>query len=553
MKRYRIEQHAVMELEWTARREHADPFASVELDLIVRDPRGRERIVPAFWSGGAVWRARYSSSVLGEHGYRTRSSDALDAGLHAQEGVIEVGRTTRQDPLSRHGPIRIGPDERHFVHEDGSPFLWLADTWWLAFVRRFRWPDDVRALTADRVGRGFSVVQLVAGLYPEMPAFDERGEGDAGWPWRAGFESINPDWWDAADLRLSWIVDAGIVPCVVGAWGFYLPWLGMERMRRHWRYLVARWGAYPVVWCLAGEARLPWYDSLFQPEQAALAQGQATGWAEIARYVRAIDPYERPLSVHPSPGDGSLSSYDIFEDRTLFDFVMLQTGHWDRESFEQTLATLQASLHRSPDKPVLNSEVCYEGILGSNWQDTQRFLFWTHMLSGAAGHSYGAQGVWGLNDGTFVGHVGAWSDATWLDAHRLPGSRQVGIGRRFLERFDWQRFEPHPEWVEPHWTAEHRQLPYAAGIGREVRVIYLPSGALVDSGGSRFPLAEIRLCDLEPNGEYSSRYFNPRTGADLPEALISADELGEVTLRGRSPLNANPTMEDWVLVLRRMG
>ena len=31
-----------------------------------------------------------------------------------------------------------------------------------------------------------------------------------------------------------------------------------------------------------------------------------------------------------------------------------------------------------------------------NYADAQRFVFWTGMLSGAAGHTYGADGVWQL-------------------------------------------------------------------------------------------------------------------------------------------------------------
>ncbi len=550
MKRYYVERHAVLELAWPGHGKHADAFTSLELDVLVQEPGGRRRVVPAFWDGGTTWRARYSSAALGEHRFTTHCSDTSDSGLHGREGIIEVVPGTRRDLLSQHGPVRVGGDGRHFEHEDGTPFLYLADTWWLAFVGRFRWPEQFRALTADRVERGFSVVQVVAGLYPEMPAFDPRGEGDAGWPWYEGYTSMNPAWWDAADLRIGWLVQSGLVPCVVGSWGFYLPWMGVDRMRRHWRYLVARWGAYPVVWCLAGEARLPWYESLFQPEQPALAREQAAGWEEVARYVRAVDPFQRPLSVHPSPGDGSFSSYDILEDHSLFDFVMLQTGHWDRESFERTLMTLQECLERSPDKPVLNAEVCYEGILGSNWQDTQRFLFWTHMLSGAAGHSYGAQGLWAFNDGSFVGEVGAWSDATWMDAYQLPGSRQLGLGRRFLERYEWQRLEPHPEWVEPHWTAGHYQLPYSAEIPGSVRLIYFPGSALVGDG-SRFPLAHISVSGLEPKSTYSAHYFDPRTGVDLPSFEVIADASGRWEHRGRSPLNANPSMEDWLLVLER--
>ena len=51
----------------------------------------------------------------------------------------------------------------------------------------------------------------------------------------------------------------GITPCIVGAWGYFMPWMGVEKVKAHWRYLIARYGAWPVVWCAAGEANLPWY------------------------------------------------------------------------------------------------------------------------------------------------------------------------------------------------------------------------------------------------------------------------------------------------------
>jgi len=37
--------------------------------------------------------------------------------------------------------------------------------------------------------------------------------------------------------------------------------MGIEKMKKHWRYLIARYGAYPVVWCLAGEGIMPYYLS----------------------------------------------------------------------------------------------------------------------------------------------------------------------------------------------------------------------------------------------------------------------------------------------------
>jgi hypothetical protein len=38
-------------------------------------------------------------------------------------------------------------------------------------------------LAEDRKRKGFNVVQIVAGLYPDMHPFDPRGANEAGFPW----------------------------------------------------------------------------------------------------------------------------------------------------------------------------------------------------------------------------------------------------------------------------------------------------------------------------------------------------------------------------------
>ena len=47
--------------------------------------------------------------------------------------------------------------------------------------------------------------------------------------------------------------------------------------------------------------------------------------------------------------------------------------------------------------PVLIGEVCYEGIQEASRQEVQRFMFWSALLSGTAGHTYGANGIWQVN------------------------------------------------------------------------------------------------------------------------------------------------------------
>jgi hypothetical protein len=161
-------------------------------------------------------------------------------------------------------------------------------------------------------------VQIVAGLYPDMPQFDARGANEAGFLWEAGYARISPAYFDMADLRLEYLVSKGIAPCIVGCWGYYLPILGEKKMKQHWCNIVARWGSLPVFWCLAGEGSMPYYLSKNHEQDAAM---QKHGWSEIGRYIRSIDPSHHPITIHPST-----AARATVDDPSVLDFDMLQTG-----------------------------------------------------------------------------------------------------------------------------------------------------------------------------------------------------------------------------------
>ncbi|HEX3727062.1 MAG TPA: DUF4038 domain-containing protein [Pirellulales bacterium] len=444
----------MVELSFTSNKNYPDPFHEVQLDALVTAPDGSSLRVPGFWAGGQTWKVRYSSPTVGVHRLRTECSDAANASLHGVSEQVEVVAYQGDNPLYQHGALRVAADRRHFEHRDGTPFLWLADTWWMGLCERIGWPAEFQALAADRREKGFNVVQIVAGLYPDMPAFDERGRNEAGFPWEKDYSRIRPDYFDAADKRIVQLVDSGIVPCVVGAWGYHLPWLGVERMKQHWRYLVARYGALPAVWCIAGEGDMPYYLSQDKEQDKAF---QRAGWSEVAAYVRALDPFHHLLTIHPVQ-----SARQTVLDPAVLDFDMLQTGHGDRASIAPTVKIVRASHAAWPPLPTVVGEVCYEGILNTCFDDVQRFMVWSSLLAGNAGHTYGANGIWQLNrEGQPYGlspHGGTWGATPWNQAMKLPGSRQVGLAKRFLERFPWQQFEPHNDWAtaapapERSWT-----------------------------------------------------------------------------------------------------
>ena len=175
---------------------------------------------------------RYSSRLTGNHRFQTECSDSSNTGLHGVRGELTVTPYTGNNPLLLHGAIQVAQDRRHFAHADATPFFWLGDTWWMGLVKRLGWPEDFQQLTADRRDKGFSVIQIVAGLYPDMPAFDERGLGDNGFPWEKLYTRIRPEYFDEADKRIEHLVEQGLVPCILGTWGYYLPWLGTEKIDR---------------------------------------------------------------------------------------------------------------------------------------------------------------------------------------------------------------------------------------------------------------------------------------------------------------------------------
>ena len=543
---------------------YQDIFNDIEVDVLVTGADATQLRLPAFWAGNDEFVVRFAAPTPGRYTWESICSNPDDAGLHGQTGEIDVAAYTGNLSLYQHGKLRAAASGRTLEHVDGTPFFWLGDTWWMGLTTRLDWPHGFTALLRDRVAKGYNVAQIVAGPLPDFDATDAAWHpeqaNEAGHSWEEGWTRINPAFYDCADQRFSAMVEHGVVPCIVGMWGFYLPFMGVERVKKHWRNLVARYGAYPVVWCLCGEVNMPTYSST--PDEITERRAmQERGWTDIARYVRELDPYHNPLTAHPSYPD----SRAMLHDESLLDIDMLQTGHSGFHSLQPTVETEIRCLAQQPPMPTLNSEVCYEGIMGSSWQEVQRFLFWSSITSGSAGHTYGAQGIWCMNSRNqpFTGSTVCWGDGVWEDVMHLPGSSHVGVGKQFFLRYPWWRFLPRFEPLLP----AGRLSAFATGIPGAVAVYYIPFVAGV-------PEALLGICatwsghpgpiTIEPGANYTGYYFNPRTGAEVPVGGASNTmENKHFRPRGSRRVTgaiepddngqwippAKPTMEDWVLVL----
>jgi len=351
----------------------------------------------------------------------------------------------------------------------------------------------------------------------------------------------------------------------VSMWGYYYTLMGAERVRQHWRNLVARYAAFPVIFCIAGEVNLPPITVHLPPlpgdDPSAMAparEEQLTGWSAAAHDVRRIDPWHNPITAHPAHPDVRR----VLPDASALDINMIQSSHWGwhipttkirrfidevlgleqpiRFGFDGTLALTEEAVAMEPAMVVVNGEPCYEGILGSNWQEVQRFLFWSGMLSGLAGFTYGAQGIWQMNSSTQPELIRPrWGVGTWQDAMHYAGGRQIAQAGPLLRRLEWWRLRPI---VGPDVLAAGRRSVLGASSER-VAVYYLPSEVLAEEWGGVRGLS----IDVAGFAGATARFIDPRNLAEETIAPLDPDDAGRWTVP------ATPTMEDWLLVLEAPG
>lgn len=504
----------VFETSFESSKDYQNPFMEVEVDVLFSNGK-KEWKVPAFWDGGKTWKVRFSAPEKGTYTYWAVATDPSNKGLNTEELTLKVTGYKGDNPLYKHGPIHVADDQRHFAHADGTPFFWLGDTWWKGLAGRLTW-EGFQKLTADRKAKGYTVVHIIGGgPFPDEMLFDERWKNEGGWPYEKDFVSVNPEYFQYADRRFQHLVQEGIVPVVVGAWGWHRGYISNEAIDggegkwfyRHWRYLIARYGAYPVIWITAGEMRHPYLE-------------------KVAKYVRDTDPYRRLLAMH-APGIPQMQSgRKALNNDAYCDFDFMQTAHNDWASAPITVSSLTAAYSKTPIMPVVNSEVVYEWHKDQGRHDIQRYMFWVCMLSGAAGHSYGAGGIWQMNTPEVHGSD-SYEKIPWFVAMHYPGCAQIARGKKLLEEYDWWRFEPHLEWVEPHssahtepsaeWYDNHKKwaemkgradLPFAAGIPGDVRFIYIP-------GKDTYDLKAPVVRHLEPDVDYRAFLFEPMWGGRI--------------------------------------
>ena len=123
-------------------------------------------------------------------------------------------------------------------------------------------------------------------------------------------------------------------------------------------------------------------------------------------------------------------------------------------------------------------------------------------------------------------------DEPWDVAAQFPGAQQVGWGKALFERYDWWRLEPHPEWVEPHWTPEQYRLPFAAYIPGELAIVYVPT-LIRDRRDSAHQWISPSVGHLDPVRAVGGVLVLPSTGHEEPIPALRSPRTGHGCRRSR--------------------
>jgi hypothetical protein len=441
------------------------PYVTVVFAGEGGEAKGRRYVVSGFWDGGQTWKTRFAPPVPGLWSYRSVSRDP---GLNGEAGsftCVGWSEVEKEANPTRRGFVRVcrtGPRPgRHFEYADGTPFLWLGDTWWNWTKRGIRF-ETFRKLVDDRAAKGFNVGQLFFAAN--------------GWSRSSSLldETCNvPDLEHIRNVErmIAYANSKGITVWIHGWWSRrdLAEQVGPEKIARWWRYLVHRLGAYNVIWVLAGEYNMWDYGGL-----------GVDFWQDLGRMIDEEDAYERIIGVHPTPpgwqgGEEApqWSTAEVLHQQGWLDYNQSQTGHGKWRN-ELTPWIVQQAYRRDPAKPIVVTEPWYEFVEGNPPAADVRFGGWSAILSGAAGHSYGGGHVWRAHVPEAPAGRGAWplEEGFETDTLDYPGARSLSFMVKFLRSIDWWLLEPHPELVLENPSQ------YCAAVPGKEYVVYLRWGGV---------------------------------------------------------------------------
>lgn len=378
-------------------------------------------------------------------------------------------------------PGRLYVDNHiHRYSDTGSPFLWMADTFWTAWHRQ---PSDFSNYCVTRKNQGFSVIQVFCYVANSYWPDAYRRAYDGSYPFNGGNPlSWNASYWNimkncaqvAAANNLFFCLMIGCPGRSEEDWKLY----GTSDAY-NWGYKIGEHfrGMNNMMFGLTLDRHADYNDHWGISEFRAEAEGLANGWnnSGTPNYSTLF------ITLHPNGDSRSTSAYWHNEPSNYMN------AHQEWGAMQNVYNTSIADYWKTPYKPSAMVEGCYESYGGTDYG----FQITPLMINQQAMHCFFA-GVG--NTYAFWEH---WFDVSEYNA---PGAQNMArIG-------SWIRSRP---WHT--WTPDQSIFVSGEGSGttRKVAVrnpdsltwhVYFPNGS-----GS----ATLSLDKLGSGASVTGTWWNP--------------------------------------------
>jgi hypothetical protein len=415
--------------------------------------------------------------------------------------------------------LKVSPNGRYFIDQEGKPFFYLGDTCWLLFQRLNR--EEVDDYLKDRAGKGFTVIQayVLRGLGKKHPdgnssLLDATPLLDRD-PTRP-----NEEFFKNVDYVVNRANELGLVMGLVTAKSWHVnehPEKVFDEKNAYTfgKFLGSRYKNNAVMWFPGG-------DSPPGKDEAV--------WVAMAKGLKDGSEGRHLVCYH---GQGGTSSSDWFHKADWLDFNSIQSGHgWAAPTYQR----VSRDFGLSPAKPTVDMEPSYENHpTGAKTpridsHQVRKGSYWA-LLAGAAGHGYGALDLFWLykdSDEPFPRN----GFQHWRKALAYEGSRQVGLMRQLFELRPWYKLVPDQSVISSGQGDGEDHIRAARADDGSFVLAYLPHGGKVG----------IHMDKLTGN-TVKARWFDPRNG--------KWQDIGEYPNTGSREFAApsKGDHDDWALVL----
>ncbi len=476
-----IKQWGVFEKVLTSTNSYSNvqKYKNVILSATFNGPDGVSYIVPGFWDGGIIWRIRFSPPVPGQWSYTINSSDdQLDSS--ANDGGFTVESPSVADITANpnyRGFLKISPNRRYLTYADGTPFFWMGGTIWDGNSKNMPYETDFKTYVDNRKEKNFSVIQILVAeprlkcQSPHLTGCNENGPvfKEINFIYKIiykilwvlkfhvfnhQYDEINPANFQNFDLRVRYILDKGMVPYIVFAWAEDFDAISINDSKNYAKYIVARYQAYNVIWCISGEHYFSNDKSKFR---------------EIGNYVHKIDTLGHLTTIHGWTKGIEREGWNDFVSDTAWELPTEMHDEMLRDFYNLRI-------------PFVMVESRYDGNEPDNNYKVFKYA-WEALMAGALGYTYGAKGIWD------------WAtDKDYPDPHTrldIPSSFQMKYIVEFFSNKEWWKLMPNNGLVN-----RGRCL---AELGRQY-IVWLNGGGSV----------MVNLSGV--SGTLSVKWFNPVTG-----------------------------------------